>query len=62
MWLKNSREAWGEMAQSGTGKSICQGHGKTETSPPYFETIHSDTHSGVCSQSLSTAGGDGYAQ
>lgn len=50
-----------KMARSGSGKSICLGHGKTGTSPPYFMSVHSDTHGNVCSQSLRAAGGDGYA-
>lgn len=33
----------GLMAQTRSGKSICQGHGKTETSPPHFLRIPSDT-------------------
>lgn len=44
---------------SGSGKSICLGHNKTGTSPPYFLSIHSDTHHNVCSQSLGAAGGMG---
>lgn len=50
-----------KLARSGSGKSICQGHDKTGTSPPHFVTSHSETHSSVCSQSLNTAGGDGDA-